>query len=61
MEQYELGVALGVPELGRQADRWRLARRAAWQMARAARRDAGGALWSSGAGILLAAAALLTG
>ena len=76
MDHYELGVALAVAhlaELHRRADRQRVASsnrrvqqqeaalRQAHGWARAARRRASVALWSSGAAILLAAIALLTG
>jgi hypothetical protein len=76
MDQYQLGVAFAaahLAELRRQADQRRLASRNrrmqqeeatlrqthGW--ARAARRRTSLALWSSGAAILLAALALLTG
>jgi hypothetical protein len=74
MDQYQLGVALAaahLAELHGQADRRRLASRNrrvqqeearlrdAHGWARAARRRASVALWSSGAAILLAAIALL--
>jgi hypothetical protein len=76
MDQYQLGVALAaahLAELHGQADRRRLAirnrrvqqgeatLREAHGWARAARRRAGVALWSSGAAILLAAVALVNG
>jgi hypothetical protein len=76
MDQYQLGVAFTaahLAELHGQADRRRLASRnrrvqqeeatlrEAHGWARAARRRASVALWSSGAAILLAAIALLTG
>jgi hypothetical protein len=76
MDQYQLGVAFAaahLAELHGQADRRRLAsrnRRAqqegatlreAHGWARPARQRASVALWSSGAAILLAAIALLTG
>jgi hypothetical protein len=76
MDQYQLGVAFAaahLAELRRQAGRRRLASRnrrmqqeegtlrEAHGWARAARRRASVALWSSGAAILLAAIALLTG
>jgi hypothetical protein len=75
MDQYQLGVAMAAhqAELRRQADRWRLASRnrrvqqeettlrEAHGWARVARQRASVALWSSGAAILLAAVALLTG
>jgi hypothetical protein len=76
MDQYQLGVAFAaahLAELHGQADRRRLASRnrrvqqeeatlrAAHGWASAARRRAGVALWSSGAAILLAVVALLTG
>jgi hypothetical protein len=69
MDQYQLGVALAaahLAELHGQANRWRLASRnrrvqqeeatlrEAHGWARAARRRASVALWSSGAAILLA-------
>jgi hypothetical protein len=76
MDQYQLGVAFAaahLAELRRQADQRRLASRnrrveqeeatlrQAHGWARAARRRAGLALWSSAAAILLAVVALLTG
>jgi hypothetical protein len=76
MDQYQLGVALAaahLAELHGQADRRRLASRnrrvqheeaileEAQGWVRAARRRASVALWSSGAAILLAVVALLTG
>jgi hypothetical protein len=76
MDQYQLGVTLAAAQLaalGRQADRRRLASRdrrvqpeeatlrEAHGWARAARRRASVALWSSGAAILPAAVALLAG
>ena len=76
MDQYQLGVAFAsaqLAELRGQADRRRLASRnrrvqqeeatlrEAHGWARAARRRASVAVWSSAAAILLAAIALLTG
>jgi hypothetical protein len=76
MDQYQLGVAFAaahLAELHGRADRRRLASRnrrgqqaeatlqEAHGWARAARRRASVALWSSGAAILLAVVALLTG
>jgi hypothetical protein len=76
MDRYQLGVAFAaahLAELHGQADRRRLASRnrrvqqeeatlrQAHRWARAAGRRASVALWSSGAAILLAAIALLTG
>jgi hypothetical protein len=76
MDQYQLGVALAaahLAELHGQADRRRMASRnrrvqqkkatlqEAQGWARAARRRASMALWSSGAAILLAVVALLSG
>jgi hypothetical protein len=76
MDQYQLGVAFAaahLAELRRQADQRRLASRnrrveqeeatlrQAHGWARAARRRAGLAPWSSAAAILLAVVALLTG
>jgi hypothetical protein len=76
MDQYQLGVAFAaahLAELHGQADRRRLASRnrrvqqeeatlrEAHGWARAARRRASVALWSSGAAILLAVVALLAG
>jgi hypothetical protein len=76
MDQYQLGVALAAAhpaELHGQADRWRMAsrnRRVQQEVATLreadgpcalTRRRASMALWSSGAAILLAVVALLTG
>jgi hypothetical protein len=76
MDQHELGVAFAaahLAELGRKADRRRLASRnrrmqheeaalrQAHGWARAARRRASVALWSAGAAILLAIVAPLSG